>query len=343
MYCLKKKLVLVRITAGLGNQLFQYAFARYIQSQTSRRVVLFSGEYLPISLRYFDGVMKLIFRGDRAAFRWIKSPPFFRYQALDKFAISLETISPVRSWFLIRAGVRLSRFWPSFFQVVKNQPVLVYSAYMESLSSDKTILVFQGSWWDGTIVNRIQDLLVDDLQFVSVPSTKSQELEAKIKTTPNAVALHLRRNWGDGGSDVTDKGQRLHTWLPNLRTLSADYYAKAISLVERKLHRPTFFVFTDNLKKAKTLLACLPQRSVFVYIDPAGRMPWEDLYLMQQCQHFVVSNSTFAWWGAWLRAARKPQQKPLIIMPTIWYGTTDASFSRRLQIGDNTIRIANTI
>ena len=72
-------------------------------------------------------------------------------------------------------------------------------------------------------------------------------------------------------------------------------------------------------------------------------MPWEDLYLMQQCQHFVLSNSMFAWWGAWLGTARRTQPKPLIIMPTIWYDGFDENFSRRMQIGDDTIRIANTI
>ena len=335
MYCLKKRWVLVGIGAGLGNQLFQYAFARYVQSQTSRRVLLFSWAHLPISLRYFDGIMKLIFRGDRAALRGLKSPGVFRYLALDNFAISLKTMSPLRSWLLFRSGARLSRFLPFSIQFIDAHDP---SVHMESLSSDKSVLVFLGSWWNGIIVNQIRDLLVDDLQFVSVPSTRSQELATQISATPNAVALHLRRNWGAGGSDVTDKGQRLYTGLHTMRSLPADYYAQAIPLVERKLHRPTFFVFADNIKKARGLLASLPQRSAFVYIDPAGRMPWEDLYLMQQCQHFVLSNSTFAWWGAWLGTVRRIQQTSLIIMPSIWYVGSDESHSRCMQIGDNTIR-----
>ena len=249
-------MIFVKTGAGLGNQLFHYAFARYVQSRTSKRVVLFSWDSFPRSFEYFEGMMRVILRGnkeDEDLLLGLKRPRAIRYPGLHHFAISLELMPALRSWFLIRS-LMLLRFLPFSFQFISHpttnhEPPL----NMASLLSDRGVFIFHGEWWNGTIVNQIRDLLVDDLQFVSVPSTRSQELATEIRATPNAVALHLRCGWGDGGSDVDDTGQKRDTGLYAFRSLSADYYAQAIPLVERKLHRPTFFVFADDLKKAKAL------------------------------------------------------------------------------------------
>ena len=331
-------MILVEAGAGLGNQLFQYAFARYVQRKTARPVFIVKGG-APEPLRSLKLIMKFVLRGDVNSLRQLKHPAFFRYFALDQFAIPLRIIPGWQAELLIQ-GSKLTRiFLPSsaLHTVHKGEEL----PFAEHVVYDKKHVHYRGCWWHAAMVNHVHDLLVEELQFVSLPSNKSQELTAKIKATPNAVALHLRCGWGDGNYDTTDKGQRMYTGVDGFRSLSADYYAKAIPLAENKLTKPTFFVFTDNLEKARALLAGLPQRSAFVYVDPAGRMPWEDLYLMQHCAHFILSNSTFAWWGAWLMLARGSEKTPLIIMPDDWF-PGDLNLSQRLQMTDDTIRIPNT-
>ena len=332
-------MILVEAGGGLGNQLFQYAFARYVQRKTSRPVFIVKGG-APEPLRSLKLIMKFVLRGDVDSLRQLKYPAFFRYFALDQFAIPLRIIPGWQVELLIQ-GSRLTRiFWPSSVLHAVHEYGTV--PFAEQLVYDKKHVFYHGCWWNAAVVNHVRDLLIEDLQFVSLPSNKSQELAAKIKATPNAVALHLRCGWGDGNYDTTDKGKRLYTSLPNLRSLSADYYAKAIPLAENKLTKPTFFVFTDDLEKARALLAGLPQRSAFVYVDPAGRAPWEDLYLMRHCAHFILSNSTFAWWGSWLMLARGSKKTPLIVTPDTWHPHDPVFLGQRLQMTDDTIRIPNT-
>jgi len=52
-------------------------------------------------------------------------------------------------------------------------------------------------------------------------------------------------------------------------------------------------------------------------VSEAGRSH-HDLYLMTQCSDFIIANSTFSWWGAWLA------NKGRVIAPSIWFGPRNA-------------------
>ena len=47
-----------------------------------------------------------------------------------------------------------------------------------------------------------------------------------------------------------------------------------------------------------------------------GHTAEEDLRLIQQCRHAIISNSTFGWWGGWLIA---PAPDKIIVAPKQWF------------------------
>jgi hypothetical protein len=58
--------------------------------------------------------------------------------------------------------------------------------------------------------------------------------------------------------------------------------------------------------------ANLPQAHV-VRSDPAAS--WEDMFLMARCQHHIIANSSYSWWGAWLNDG--PCKR--VIAPARWF------------------------
>ncbi|QEI43123.1 O-antigen biosynthesis glycosyltransferase WbnK [Dolichospermum sp. UHCC 0315A] len=95
-----------------------------------------------------------------------------------------------------------------------------------------------------------------------------------------------------------------------LGVCSNEYYINAISFVRDRRSIDCIFVFSDDISYCRELLDYLDCQ--FIYVE--GFTPAKSLYLMSQCKHFVIANSTFSWWGAWLGE----HQDKLVVRPEPW-------------------------
>ena len=90
------------------------------------------------------------------------------------------------------------------------------------------------------------------------------------------------------------------------------YYRKAIPVMEERFEEPSYFVFSDNPAAALAQLDLPRQRTVLVDHNRKYDDSYADMWLMQQCQHFIIPRSTFGWWGAWLAA----NESKIVLVPT---------------------------
>ncbi len=99
------------------------------------------------------------------------------------------------------------------------------------------------------------------------------------------TSIHVRR-----GDYVT-----FHTRFP---PVDSRYLGTAIRLMERN-HLTKFLVFSDDLTWCKqNLNSTKYPNSIFEYSE--GKNEFEDMALMSHCEHNIIANSSFSWWGAWL-------------------------------------------
>lgn len=111
--------------------------------------------------------------------------------------------------------------------------------------------------------------------------------------------------------------------------LSQDYYDRASAFIATKVDSPVIFVFSDepdwcaqNFRLPyETVIAGNYDRTV------PGHLGREDaeLWLMRQCSHAIMANSSYSWWGAWLGGA---DNGGITIAPERWFGPASKEDTR---------------
>ena len=99
--------------------------------------------------------------------------------------------------------------------------------------------------------------------------------------------------------------------------LSIDYYNKAISIMSNEIEDPIFILAADDPSFWGSVINELPQlnnRNIYI-LDDDNEI--STLALLQQFQYFIIANSTFSWWAAWLSKDTKK-----VIAPSKWFGPT---------------------
>jgi hypothetical protein len=143
---------------------------------------------------------------------------------------------------------------------------------------------------------------------------------AVARTQPGTyVAVHIRR----GDYLAADAPARFGV-------LSEHYYRRAIAMLSRQLGPVVAVVFTDDPPLVQsTLRLDVPT----VYPDQVRLPPLQALRLMASCDHFVIANSSFSWWGAWLGAHRDKQ----VVTPEPWSRVPLISAMPRIPAGWRTL------
>jgi hypothetical protein len=256
-------MIITRILGGLGNQLFIYAAARSLSLENN----------LPLKLDITSGF-------------WLN--PYKRAYALDSFKIEALVASQYESYYGIK-GIMRRKVDKSLSRNKEYES----RNYLEPESREfderfynikvQNKIYLDGYWQSEKYFQNIRGQLLEDFKLKKDLSEDIKILIDQIKTT-NSICVHIRR------FNLDMKNKNAHHL-----TLGIDYYVKAIEKIINRVSNPVFFLFGEV---DKLFIEKMNRFSNYVVVP--NNKDYEDLYLMSQCKHSIISNSSFAWWGAWL-------------------------------------------
>lgn len=275
-------MIVVKLMGGLGNQMFQYA--------AGRQLALKRQTELKLDLSWFDNVEA------------INTSRPYELNAYPIKASSAKTNE------LVLAQGKTSRtlFGKVFTRKLTafNEPDQTFYPNVLSLP-DNTYLV--GYWQNEGYFKDIREQLLLELKPKKL-SKYSKEVLIQIGGSPS-VALHVRR-----GDYVSNKhANKFHGLAP------VDYYKKALVMLEKNIGEYRQFVFSDDIDWCR---ANLPLAKDAVFVGGNGlERACEDIFLMQNCNHNIIANSSFSWWGAWLN----DNPAKIVIAPKQWFQNQESN------------------
>lgn len=296
------------IKDGLGNQLFQYAFARYLQKLYSDQgqneeivinpLYMNSCDFRKISLQHFR-------LNDNVRFMEGKEQKIdlidFKLRVL--YANGLDMIP----WKITKTGKPIGK--EKFLKRVKHGVYYTYQSqtgYGAPLAKTTKKYIF-GCYQGEENFKPIKEIIKSEFQIITPMRLVSIPIMNKILDT-ESVCLHIRR------------GDYLDVRWKNLQVCDYNYYNDAINELLKQVDNPVFFLFSNShedldwIKKNYRFNNRIDNRELQFYYVDLQNPDYEELRLMMSCKHFIISNSTFSWWAAYL--AKNTNKK--VFVPERW-------------------------
>lgn len=194
------------------------------------------------------------------------------------------------------------------------------SMYNENVFTTRCKYI-SGYWQSEKYFSQIENIIRTTFEFKNIDA-QNRNLAEEINSQ-NSVSLHLRR--GDY------LGNSLYSGI-----CTNEYYMKAVDEIVINVTKKEdlfFYVFSDDKKYATEFINKLNYPALLIDFNN-GSDSYKDMYLMSQCKHNIIANSSFSWWGAWLNT----NPNKIVIAPSKWYNVENENRYRDI-VPDNWIKI----
>lgn len=160
----------------------------------------------------------------------------------------------------------------------------------------------EGGFQNWRYFNHRREELLKEFQIKDELSNQVKIMLKKILSC-NSVCVHVRR--GDYVNNY---------YASTLAICDDEYYRRALELIVEKVESPEYFVFTNTHEDHLWIKDNYHFSEKVNYVD-LNNPDYVELFLMSNCKHFIIANSTFSWWAQYLSS--NPEK--VVVAPSKWY------------------------
>jgi len=289
-------MIIVNLKDGLGNQMFEYAFARSLQEER-REPIVFNNFFFDGARRKSYSLNHFRLKDDIQILN-----PSEQKRATLFFIIRLFFCYPIV--FLKWIFSKQRPMGDENFEKSSKKGLYVnfnpFHRFEIKHSKAKNVYIY-GNYENYHFMKSVLNELKDEFTIVTPPSQENEKLLHEINVC-EAVCVHIRR------------GDYLDPKWSFLNVCNENYYRKAMKKIEEKHPNAVFFIFSNTHEDLKWIQENYHfTQKIVRYVD-LGNPDYEELRLMMNCKHFVISNSTFSWWAAVL----SKEKNKTVIAPSVW-------------------------
>jgi len=180
-------------------------------------------------------------------------------------------------------------------KIYREPTFYLFDRNLFNLPSD---IYLYGFWQSYLYAENIEEQIRSEIRLKD-PSRKYLNALAVVKGKRLTAAMHVRR-----GDYVDPKS--------GFSTLDVEYYARAYDYLRGQVGEASIVLFSDDTTWVKNTFTFLKD---CIFAADFGLEDYEEMMLMAGCDHQIIANSSFSWWGAWLN----PSLNKLVIAPGNWH------------------------